>query len=348
MSELRDHDSALPAQLVARALSGSRRAIAQVVSLVENDGRAAQEVMSSLYPRTGRAQVIGITGSPGTGKSTLVSAMAKAYRGRGFTVGVVAVDPTSPFSGGAILGDRIRMRDLSGDPGVFIRSMATRGALGGLAATTSDVVRVLDAVGYQVILIETVGVGQAEVDVVRVAHTVLVVEAPGLGDDIQTLKAGIIEIADIFVVNKADLPGTDAVVSALRAAISLGRGALTYAGHHQLELPARSNLADSGVPDDSWQIPVHEVAALDHVGIDALVETIDAHAAYLHRSGRWQQREKERIESDLTSRLRQLVIQRLMAQLKAGEWEALLESIVVRDLDPQTAAARLMERLMNA
>jgi LAO/AO transport system kinase len=190
-------------ELVQGVLRGDRLSIACAISLVEEQRPPVRALLDALYPHAGQAHLVGITGSPGTGKSTLVNQLARAYRQRQVRVGVIAIDPTSPFSGGALLGDRIRMRDLAGDPGVFIRSMATRGASGGLATTTSDTVQILDAAGYKVILIETVGVGQDEVAIARTAHTVVVVEAPGLGDDIQALKAGLMEIADIFVINKA-------------------------------------------------------------------------------------------------------------------------------------------------
>src|SRR3990172_9234367 len=193
--------------LVADLLAGSRRALARVITLVENRAPGTAEALALLYPHTGRAYLVGITGAPGTGKSTVVNALARTLRAQGRTVGIVAVDPTSPFSGGAVLGDRIRMIDLAGDPGVFIRSMAPRGSLGGLAAATSDVVRVLDAAGFDDVLIETVGAGQSEVDIARTATTTIVVDAPGMGDEVQAIKAGILEIADILVVNKADRPG---------------------------------------------------------------------------------------------------------------------------------------------
>src|SRR5512136_427352 len=209
-------------ELVEQALAGNRRALARLISQVENDGSLAAQTLAAIFARTGRARVVGVTGSPGTGKSTLVSELAKAYRSAGQTVGIVAVDPTRPFTGGAILGDRIRMRDLSGDPGVFIRSMATRGSLGGLARTTADVISVLDASGWDQILVETVGAGQSEVDIARTAQSTLVIEAPGLGDDVQAIKAGILEIADILVVNKADRPGVENTARALRAMLDLG------------------------------------------------------------------------------------------------------------------------------
>ena len=340
-----DHDgvAARVDTLVAGVLAGSRRAMAQAITLVEAGGSAAQRIMAGLYRHTGHAHVIGITGPPGTGKSTLVGAMAQCYRVRDVKVGIVAVDPTSPFSGGAILGDRIRMRDLAGDSGVFIRSMATRGNLGGLAVATSDVVRVLDAAQCRVIIVETVGVGQAEVDVARMAHTVVVVESPGLGDDIQALKAGLMEIADIFVVNKNDLLGADALVSTLRSAIELASGRVKYAGHHQ---SLRSGSPESGAAGEIWQIPVKEATALYHEGIDELVEVVDAHGDYLHASGKWRRRERERIETDLAGLIKQILVQRLMAKLPVGQWDELVEDVVNRKLDPQMAAEKLWDSVL--
>lgn len=285
-------------------------------------------------------------------------------------MGIVAVDPTSPFSGGAILGDRIRMRALSGDPGVFIRSMASRGHLGGVSEATSDVVRVLDAAGCGVIVVETVGVGQAEVDIARMAHTVIVVEAPGLGDDIQALKAGLMEIADIFAVNKSDLPGADGLVSALRAAIELASGQARYAGHHQIETTAHAQVRDgldgpgargaagktsthagalaaevrSGLASESWHIPVKEVTALHRGGIDELISAVEAHRHYLQTSGLWRRRERARIESDMETFARQLMFRRLMEQLSTRAWEESVEAVVNRKLDPRTAAKNLIDR----
>jgi LAO/AO transport system kinase len=325
-------------------LAGNKRAIAQAITRVESGDESGQEILSRLYPSTGRAHVVGVTGSPGTGKSTLVAAMARCYRAREARVGIVAVDPTSPFSGGAILGDRIRMRDLTGDPGVFIRSMASRGHLGGVAEATSDVVRILDAASCTVIVVETVGVGQAEVDIARMAHTVVVVEAPGLGDDIQALKAGLMEIADVFVVNKSDLPGADAVVTALQAAIELASGRIRYSGHHQPESAAPTLVGAESGEGEIWSIPVREVTALRHEGIEELVRTVDAHRAYLEKSGLWRRRERARIESDMENFVRHILFQRLRDRLPVGEWDGLVDGVVNRELAPRAAAESLIDR----
>ena len=233
---------------VQRVLDGDRRALARLLTDVENEREGAEQALAALFPHTGRAWVIGVTGAPGTGKSTLVSEMTKRYRAQGKTVGILAVDPTSPFTGGALLGDRVRMRDLSGDSGVFIRSMATRGSLGGLARATRDAIRVLDAAGFDVVLVETVGAGQNEVDIVRAADTTVVVEAPGMGDEVQAIKAGILEIADVLVVNKADRQGVNHTVQALRMMLEIGHPSSRSAliAHHGRLIPAHEAAAFTG------------------------------------------------------------------------------------------------------
>src|SRR5262249_8216229 len=254
--------------------------------------------LAALYPFTGGAHIIGVTGAPGTGKSSLVNALARHYRREGRTVGIIAVDPTSPFTGGAILGDRIRMRDHSGDPGVFIRSMATRGSLGGLARTTGDVVRVLDAAGFDLIFIETVGAGQSEVDIASAAQTTIVIEAPGLGDDVQAIKAGILEIADILVVNKADRPGLENSVRALRAMLDLGHRAERVVHHRKLtNVPSPSDPPLNTV-GSAWQPPIVQTVAAANgdssasKGMPELAAQIAAHRQYLETSGTLAQRER--------------------------------------------------------
>ena len=312
-------------KLVERLLTGDRRAIARLITIIENDGAEAQEALAALYPHTGGAHIVGVTGAPGTGKSTLVNELAKVYRQRDRTVGIIAVDPTSPFSGGALLGDRIRMRDLSGDPGIFIRSMATRGSLGGLARATADAVKVLDAAGYQKIFVETVGAGQSEVDIAKAAHTTIVVEAPGLGDEIQAFKAGITEIADIFVVNKADREGADSAALALQMI---------------LDLDHRSHLSPQ---DPGWRPPICKTIALHGKGIGAVVEAIGEHAAYLRESGNLQQRERERIEGELRSIITQEMARSFFEGLDEAQFDSLVDSIIRREIAPYSAAALLLK-----
>jgi len=312
-------------KIIKRLLTGDRRAIARLITIIENDGTEAREALAALYPHTGQAHIVGVTGAPGTGKSTLVNELAKVYRQRDRTVGIIAVDPTSPFSGGALLGDRIRMRDLFGDPGIFIRSMATRGSLGGLARATADAIKVLDAAGYQTIFVETVGAGQAEVDIAKAAHTTIVVGAPGLGDDIQAIKAGITEIADIFVVNKADREGADSTALALEMILDLNH---------------RSHLTPQG---SSWRPPICKTVALHGKGIGAVVEAIEEHAAYLRDSGNLQQRERERVEGELRSILTQEMARRFFERVDETQFDSLIDRIIRRELDPYTAAAQLLK-----
>ncbi|MGQ9711005.1 MAG: methylmalonyl Co-A mutase-associated GTPase MeaB [Anaerolineae bacterium] len=311
-------------ELVPRVLEGDRRALARLISLIEDDGPLARQVLAALHPYTGRAHVVGITGAPGTGKSTLVNELAKGFRACGTTVGIVAVDPTSPFTGGALLGDRVRMRDLAGDPGIFIRSMATRGSLGGLARATGNVVRILDAAGFAVVLVETVGVGQAEVDIARTAHTTIVVEAPGLGDDVQALKAGLMEIADILVVNKADRPGAAQTARALEVALELGR-----------------NSAGPG-KDAAWRPPVLKTVALDGSGVAEVLEAIAAHRAYLESSGLWSRRERERARDDLLRAIEQELVGRLLAEVGEAAIEDWVDRIARREADVYTAIECLL------
>jgi LAO/AO transport system kinase len=308
--------------LVERLLAGDRRAVARLISLVENGAPEAREALAALHPHTGRAHIVGVTGSPGSGKSTLVNQVAKALRRQGATVGIVAVDPTSPFSGGAILGDRIRMQDLCGDPGVFIRSMATRGALGGLARATSDVVKLLDAFGKDIILVETVGVGQDEVEIAKAAHTTIVVEAPGMGDDIQAIKAGVMEIADILVVNKADREGAERTVAALEMMLGL-----------------------KGQDDCGWRIPVLKTVATHDQGTAALVDATVLHRQFLQQSGKLALRESERARRELTDIVQEHLRALLLAAVAPREIDHLVESIVKREMDPYAAADVLMQRL---
>ncbi len=337
-------------ELARGVLSGSRRALARALTWIENAHPHAPALLSLLYPHTGRAWVIGITGAPGTGKSSLVTAMAQAYRQRGQTVGIVAVDPTSPFTGGAILGDRIRMRDLSGDDGIFIRSMATRGSLGGLARPTRDAIRALDAAGFDLILVETVGAGQSEVDIVRAAHTTLVVEAPGLGDDVQAIKAGILEIADVLVVNKADRPGAENTARALRAMLELGHPTKRAAtvNHHGTSMTVETAPSPSHTLDDFWMPPVVRTVASrggsgGTDGLPDLLEAIDAHRAFLAGGQRLQLREQARLEAELRERVLYGVMQRLEQAIPPERIHALAAQVQARQLDPQHAADSLLD-----
>jgi len=310
--------------LVKKTLAGERYALARLLSLVEDNGREARTALGALYPHTGQAHIVGVTGAPGTGKSTLVNELAKALRAQGTTVGVVAVDPSSPFTGGALLGDRVRMRDLAGDPGIFIRSMASRGSLGGLARATNDVVKVLDAAGFAMVLVETVGAGQAEVEIARTAHTTVVIEAPGLGDEVQALKAGLLEIADVLVVNKADRPGAANTARALEMVIS------------------RNADRENGADDDIWLPPILQTVALDGTGVPKVLEVVSAHHAHLHASGLWGRRERERVETELRQVLQQELLRRVLARAGEGRFRAWVERIAAREVDVYAAVEALV------
>jgi len=340
--------------LVERVLAGHRRAIARAISLVENDaatddGLEAQAVLAALHAHTGRAHIVGVTGPPGSGKSTLVNGLALHFRqstpakAHGATVGIIAVDPTSPFSGGAILGDRIRMRDLAGDPGIFIRSMASRGNLGGLAWSTADAVKVLDAAGFDLIIIETVGAGQAEVDIARTAHTTVVVEVPGLGDDVQAIKAGILEIADVFAVNKADLEGADHAVMALRMMLDLNSGGTHTVMHHG-RLMEVVEAAQQAALGSTWRPPIYKTVATRREGIPELAEAILAHRTHLEETGGLAQRERERAVAEMETIIQQVSLRRVLARTDRAQLAALIERIVSRELDPYTASQQLLER----
>ncbi len=332
-----------PVALAHEALAGNRRSLARLLTAGENEAEGGDDALALLYPRTGRAHIIGVTGAPGSGKSTLVAALTRAFRALGSTVGIIAVDPTSPFSGGAILGDRIRMRDLSGDSGVFIRSMATRGTLGGLAAATRDAARVLDATGCDVVLIETVGAGQNEVEIARMAQTTLVVEAPGMGDEIQAIKAGILEIADILIVNKADRPGASNTVRALRTMIETGHPAIrTRWMHHgqMLHVDERQPAPPADTP--LWIPPIIETVATEARGIDLLLAQVQAHRQFLLNSPLRTEIERTQMHSELLERLRDALAERLLSQLPTGALDALVTQVLQRQRDPGHAVAELI------
>lgn len=307
-------------EIVERLLAGDRRAAARLISLLENDASQAPRLVAALYPHTGRAHIVGVTGSAGTGKSTLVGELTKKIRARGEKVGIVAVDPTSPFSGGALLGDRIRMQELSTDEGVFIRSMATRGSLGGLARATGDGVKVLDALGQDLIFIETVGAGQSEVEIARAAHTVVVVVAPGLGDEIQAIKAGLFEIADLFVVNKADREGAEGAVATLNYLLDMNQ-----------------------TEGDRWRPPILKTVAIRGEGMEAVVDALKEHLGYLKESGKLELKNRERGEEEVKRIISEAFLGRLLFRLKQGEWERMMLRLAAREVDPYTAAEKLLE-----
>jgi len=299
-----------------------------MVTLIENEAPPARRYLAELHQHAGRAHIVGVTGAPGAGKSTLVTHLVRELRRRERKVGVVAVDPTSPFTGGAILGDRIRMMELAGDPNVFIRSMASRGNLGGLAASTRDVVRAMDAAGFDPIIIETVGTGQAEVEVMRTAQTVLVVSAPGMGDEVQAIKAGILEIADIFVVSKADKPGADQTVAELAMLLSLD---------------SSRRLHDKSKP--YWRIPVLKTAAIKGQGITQVVDAMEQHRQFLVESGMLASRAQRQVRSEVQALVLHAVVNALKAEVTEDEWNALVEDITKRERDPYSVASELEERI---
>ena len=306
-------------EAIERALSGDARALARLVSLVEDWGPGLRPVMKALAPYTGRARVIGLTGAPGVGKSTVTAALVGAYRERDLRVGVLAVDPTSPFSGGALLGDRVRMQDHAADPGVFIRSMASRGHLGGLSAATPQALRVLDAAGFDAVLIETVGVGQAEVEIASLADTTLVLVAPGMGDAIQAAKAGILEVGDIFVVNKYDKPGAQETVRDLRTMIAM---------------------AQRGAGD--WKPPIVMTTATAGDGIADLVAALDAHWAWLDSSGERDRRRLARAREEVAAITVAALRQRMGGLPGDSRLDSLAAQVASGELDPYTAADELV------
>ncbi|HYK97351.1 MAG TPA: methylmalonyl Co-A mutase-associated GTPase MeaB [Candidatus Acidoferrales bacterium] len=304
--------------LVARARGGDKRAIARLLSVVENEEPGAADVLRELYPKTGAARVIGVTGPPGGGKSTLVNRLAGAYRETDARVAVVAVDPSSPFSGGALLGDRIRMHERFLDEGLFIRSMASRGHSGGLARTTSRVVNVLDALGHSVVIVETVGVGQEEVEVVRVADTVCLVTVPGLGDDIQAIKAGVLEIADVLVVNKADRPGADETARDLGQMLTLGR--------------LRT----------AWKPPIVRTVAATGDGVPELVSAIAKHEAWAGESGERERRRRDAARAAIEDLLREALVRRLRDRIGTERVDSAVARVADRTLDPYAAVDELL------
>ncbi len=298
--------------MIASLRSGDARALARSISTVENRALGWSELLKALFPHTGKARVIGLTGAPGAGKSTLVDQLAKSYRKQDRTVGIVAVDPTSPYTGGAILGDRIRMQDHFADPGIYIRSMATRGSLGGLARTTADVTTVLDASGRDIILIETVGVGQDEVDIVRLADITIVILVPGMGDDVQTIKAGIMEIADIFVINKSDREGAERVEREIRALQSLA------------------------MRHDGWTPPIVKTVASESKGIEELRTAITDYENFLQKEDRALKKSVENWQERLIEMLRDTMLEKARARISGGNLTRIAEEVAEHKRDPYT------------
>ncbi len=337
--------------LLEELLAGEHRALARVISKIENRSPGYRDLVSELYAHTGNADVIGITGSPGAGKSTLVDKLAETYRDRGETVGVIAIDPSSPFTGGAVLGDRIRMASTVGDMDVFVRSMSARGTLGGLSTATADAVKAMDAFGKDKIIIETVGAGQNEIDIVRTADSVAVLVPPGSGDDIQTLKAGILEIADIFVVNKADRDGADRTVQELRDMVQLGNesGPAGGGGHHSQEvIDAHDDWdgepADDGASDESWTPPIVETVAIHGTGVDEFIDELTAHRDYLVESGEHAEQVRTRYAEEIRTLLREDLHAVLEDELAAaGGIDDLAEAVRQGETDPYSIASDVLE-----
>ncbi len=308
----------IDSSFVAAVRQGEPLAVARAITRIERGGQDARNLIRALFAFTGHAQIIGVTGAPGTGKSTLVNALAKEFRAQGKRVAIIAVDPSSPFSGGAILGDRLRMQELSGT-GIFIRSMAARGQLGGLAAAVSDALLVLDAAGFDVILVETVGAGQGEVDIAKHAHTTLVVEAPGFGDDIQAIKAGILEIADVLVVNKADREGVNATVAALEMNLNLN--------------PEKR----------AWRPPILKTIALSGQGVPEVMDAIARHQAYLDENGLRAKKDAARFDEELRDVLKRELLQQTLNTLSQERWNKWMSEILARKQDIYSIADEILD-----
>jgi LAO/AO transport system kinase len=304
-------------ELAQGVLAGDRRSIARAITIIENDAPEAKRLIAKIYPHTGKAHIIGLTGPGGSGKSTLIEKIVREYRRRGKTVGVVAVDPTSPFTGGAFLGDRIRMQELSTDEGVFIRSMATRNYLGGIAKATRDAVKILDAAGKDIVIVETVGAGQSEVEIIKVAETIVVIHAPGLGDDIQAIKAGLMEIADIFVVNKADRENAEKAAIDIQAMLQLN------------------------TKEKAWKPPVLKTVALTGEGVPQLIEKLEEHKNFLKK----ERAEKSllRAETELIEAIKEKAVNSIIEELKReGKFKEALKKIMAKEIDPTSAAEELL------
>jgi LAO/AO transport system kinase len=330
--------------LTKSVLEGNRLSLSRLLTQVENNSPEGRAALVELFPHTGQAHLIGVTGAPGTGKSSLVNQLTLYYRKQqNKKVAIIAVDPSSPFTGGAVLGDRVRMRDLSGDEGVFIRSMASRGSVGGLAQTTAAFTQVFDAAGYDIIIIETVGAGQSEVDIARLAHTTIVVEAPGLGDDIQAIKAGILEIADVLVINKADRPGVENTERALRTTLQLAYPTKRVFRHHGQMMSIDAPEADSKI----WIPPINKTIATDGTGITELAESIAKHVAHIRQNGEWALRDRARLGSTLEAALQEELLSRFFEKVQKEKYNEVVEKVVQRDLSPYEAIKLLLNGNAN-
>jgi LAO/AO transport system kinase len=332
--------------LTESVLEGNRLALARLLTQVENDSSEGRTALAELFPHTGKAHLVGVTGAPGTGKSSLVNQLALYYRkNEDKRIAIIAVDPSSPFTGGAVLGDRVRMRDLSGDSGIFIRSMASRGSVGGIAQTTASLAQVFDAAGFDIVIIETVGAGQSEVDVARLAHTTIVVEAPGLGDDIQAIKAGILEIADILVINKADRPGVENTERALRSTLELAHPSKRIFRHHGQTMKAADPSPSSTAQNDMqpmWIPPINKTVATEGKGIAELAESIARHVGHLHNSGDWAARDRARLGFELEALLRETLMGRFLENVPQETYEETMQNVLNRNLSPYEAVHFLL------
>jgi len=325
--------------LAKSVLEGNRLSLSRLLTQVENNTPEGRAALVELFPHTGKAHLIGVTGAPGTGKSSLVNQLTLYYRKQqNKKVAIIAVDPSSPFTGGAVLGDRVRMRDLSGDEGVFIRSMASRGSVGGLAQTTASFTQIFDAAGYDIIIIETVGAGQSEVDIARLAHTTVVVEAPGLGDDIQAIKAGILEIADVLVVNKADRPGVENTVRALRTTLELAHPTKRVFRHHGQTMSIDAPETDAKI----WIPPINKTIATEGTGIAELAESIAKHAAHIHQSGEWTLRDRARLGSELEAVLQTELLHQFFENIQKEKYDEIVEKVIQRNISPYEAVRLLL------
>lgn len=339
--------------LSARVLAGDVRAASRLMRNIDDGDAAATAELQALFPRTGKAWVVGITGSPGAGKSTLTNRLIAGYRKEGKKVGVIAVDPTSPFTGGAILGDRIRMQEHATDPGVFIRSLATRGNLGGLSRATGDCIRVMDAMGQDVIIVETVGVGQDEIDIAQMAHTTIVVVVPGMGDDIQAIKAGILEVADLFAVNKADLDGADRTVRELRQMLELRHAVRAVADHdaaHRMLNHGPPAPAAPPAQPEEWEPPILKVVAARDQGIPELLGAVEQHHLWLDATGQRLKKEEARAGMQFVSLLRERLLRNALETLarEQGRLDEVSRRIAQRAEDPYALAEEIAARLDHA